>query len=97
MKTADACFRWNIVATLTNGMVIDLIEWYGDIYEMRDVLDKHSVKVSDGTLYKMNKIQEREYLAMPLKAVDIAPSYQKQLGIDGENVAEWHLKIGRAR
>ena len=43
----------------------------------------------------MKKVQDREYLAVPLRAVDIAPSYQEKLGINGENVAEWHLKIGR--
>ena len=95
MKYADPCFRWNIVVTLLDGDVVELIEWYGDIYEITAVLEKHNLKISPSTLYGMKKVQDREYLAVPLRAVDIAPSYQEKLGINGENVAEWHLKIGR--
>ena len=97
MKRADRCFRWNIVVTLTDGKVIELIEWSGDIYEMRDALEKHNLKINDSTLYGMKRIGARIYLATPLKAIDIAPLYQEKLGIDGEHVAEWHLKIGRKK
>lgn len=95
MKRADSCFRWNIVATLLNGKIIELVDSYGTIYDIGEALEKHGLKVSDSTLYGMKKVQDREYLAAPLRAVDIAPSYQKELGINGENVAEWHLKVGR--
>ena len=97
MKVADNCFRWNLVVTLIDGCVVDLIEFYGNIYDLRDILKKHDLQISDSTLYGMKKIQDREYLAVPLKAVDIAPAYQEKLGINGENVAEWHLKMGRKR
>ena len=93
MKRADSCFKWNIVATLTNGNEVELVEWSGDIHDIGIALEKLGVTVSRNILYQMKKVKDREYLAKPLRAPEIAPSYQEQLGVDGEHVAEWHIKI----
>ncbi len=94
MKSADWCFRWNIEATLLNGEKLDFIEHYGNVYDLHEVLDHHNIKVSYSTLYKMKKVQERIYEAVPLRSEQIPSSDKLKTG-NGSNVAEWHLKIGR--
>lgn len=96
MKTTDWCFRWNIEVTLLNGDKIDFSSWEGDIYDLNDILEKHEIHVSNSTLYGMTKSQERVYPAKACTLEHISPHYMKKIG-GVDNVAGWHLKIGRHR